>query len=267
MAEKIVFANSWQSFFAKSGFSSFDDFFNFVGGETINRHDRRSVKSFSVGSGPERKVFFLKRFHNPHFKDVVSAWRIFGRPSSQAKVEWTNANLLSGCGIGTYRPVCLGEQTRFGIEKKSFFITEKLPGQCLSEFVTGNWAQLPQPQKEKIIISLAKLIRKIHDAKISLPDLYVWHIFIEESKDSDEWNFAVIDLHRMRRNVTDKNQQIRNLGRLDHSMRDKYFDHRLRRLFIESYAGTDWPGGEACLAAKVKKYSKKISSRRNPKRY
>jgi hypothetical protein len=266
MTEKIIFANSWQDFFAELGFSSFDDFFNYPAKE-MSKNSRRNIAPLTLGHDPDRKAFFLKRFRNPHFKDVVSAWRIFGRPTSQAAVEWANANLLSRCGVRTYRPVCLGEQTRFGIEKKSFLITEKLGSPCLTDFIARNFLRLAQSQKEKIIISLAKLIRKIHDARISLPDLYVWHIFVEESKDAGKWDFAVIDLHRMAHNVTDKNQQIRNLGRLDYSMLDKYFDDKLRQLFIESYAGDDWPGGAACLAAKVKKYSNKISSRKKPKQY
>ena len=265
MAEKIVFANSWQSFFAEFGFSSFDDFFDYPARQ-MSKNSKRNAAELRLDNGIEQKMFFLKRFHNPHLKDIISAWRAFGRPTSQAAVEWINANLLLNHGIGTYRPVCLGEQTRFGIEKKSFFITEKLQGSCLTDFISQNFSQLAQPQKEKIIISLAKLIRKIHDARISLPDLYVWHIFIEENEDS-EWDFAFIDLHRMAHNVTNKNHQIRNLGRLDYSMLDKYFDDRLRQLFIESYAGSDLPGGPALLADEVKKYSNKISSRRNPKHY
>jgi len=265
MVEKIVFTNSQQDFFAELGFSSFDDFFDYPAKE-MSKNSKRSAAELRLGNGTEQKIFFLKRFHNPHFKDIISTWRTFGRPTSQAVVEWTNANLLSDHGIGTYQPVCLGEQTKFGIEKKSFLITEKLKGLCFTDFIARNFLRLAQSQKEKIIISLAKLIRRIHDARISLPDLYVWHIFIEETKDN-EWDFAVIDLHRMAHNVTDKNQQIRNVGRLDHSMPDKYFDDRLRQLFIESYAGDNWPGGTALLADQVKKYSKKLSSRRNPKPY
>ena len=266
MAEKIIFANSWQDFFAELGFSSFDDFFDYPARE-MSKNSKRNAAELRLGNGTEQKIFFLKRFHNPHFKDIISSWRTFGQPTSQAAVEWANANLLLNHGVKTYRPVCFGEQTKFGIEKKSFLITEKLESLCLTDFITRNFSQSAQPQKEKIIISLAKLIRKIHDARISLPDLYVWHIFIEESKDAGKWDFAVIDLHRMAHNVTNKNQQIRNLGRLDYSMLDKYFDHRLRQLLIESYAGDDWPGGAALLADKVKKYSNKLSAKRKPRQY
>jgi hypothetical protein len=38
---------------------------------------------------------------------------------------------------------------------------------------------------------------------ISLTGLYIRHIFIKEINEPDEYEFAVIDLHRMKRNVTD----------------------------------------------------------------
>jgi hypothetical protein len=117
---------------------------------------------------------------------------------------------------------------------------------------------------------LAKLVRKVHDAGIGLTDLYVWHIFIREKANNDgdvDYDFAIIDLHRMERNVRNRTRQIKNLGRLDYSMRDKYFDEALRRLFVESYAGDDWPGGVAKLQAQVKKYSAVILSKRNQKPY
>lgn len=265
--EKIVFADSWQEVFAEFGLKSFDDFFGYCGGQQINKNTKRDVSILTFGDGAARKVFFLKRFHHPHYKDMLFSWRNFGRLCSQAAVEWKNANLLFENGVETYKSTCFGEQIKWGLERKSFFVTEKLPGLCLTDFVARNWPQLAQSQKEKIITSLAKTIRKIHDARINLPDLYIWHIFIRESQKPNEWDFAVIDLHRMSHNVTDKNRQIKNLGRLDHSMLDKYFDKTMRRLFIESYAGDDWPGGVDKLAGKVKKYSNAVSAKRNPRPY
>jgi hypothetical protein len=68
-------------------------------------------------------------------------------------------------------------------------------------------------------------------------------------------------------NVFNTNEQIKNLGRFDHSMTEKYFDKSLRRLFLESYAGRDWPGSIDKLQEKVNKYSDAISSRRKPQPY
>lgn len=265
--EKVVFADSWQPIFAESDLRSFDDFFYYSKGRRINKKNKRDVLTFTLDGELLKKQFFMKRFCNPHFKDMLFSQRNFGRFTSQGRSEWENTNLLLDSGIGTHKPVCYGEQTKWGLERKSFIITEKLQAQPLTDFVGQKWRHLRTEQKEKIIVDLAAFVRRIHNLNISLPDLYLWHIFIKEKASPEGWEFAVIDLHRMAHNVTDHDRQIRNLGALDHSMLDKYFDDTLRQLFIESYAGRDWPSDTAKLLSKVKKRSSAISSRRKQKQY
>lgn len=265
--KRIFFTESWVRFFVEFKLKSFDDFFRYRGGETIGENNKRDVVTFKLGSGSQEKQFFMKRFFHPHFKDMLFTWRNFGHRCSQARCEWENIRMLFGSGIRAYSPVCYGEKIKWGLESKSFIVTEKLKGQSLTDFVGQNWQQLDGRQKEKIIIGLAKFIRRIHDSKFSLPDLYVWHIFLEENHTRGGWDFAVIDLHRMSHNVTNQKQQLENLGRLLHSMTEQYFDDELKRLFIESYAGDDWGGDINTLIANVKKYSDKVSAKRRPKPY
>ena len=264
--KKVVFADSWKPILAESGLVTFDDFFNFFK-ERLNKSRKRDVQMLTVGEGNNKKVFFMKRVFYPHLKDRFSNLLNFGRACSQAKCEWENANLLISNGIDTYRPVCYGEQTCLGLEIKSFFLTAKVQGQCLTDFVAENWLQMKVKQKEDLMAALAKLIRKVHSAKISLPDLYVWHIYITNRTEAGEYEFAIIDLHRMKQNNTSFNKQIRNLGRFDYSMLEKYFDDNLRRVFIESYADDKDPYSIAELAKKVKKYSDWLSSERTPRKY
>jgi hypothetical protein len=267
LLEKVVFAGKWQKFFAKFGLDSFDDFFDYSQGQTINKNTRRNVSELAFDEGDNRKVFFRKRFFSPHVKDMIFAWRSFGRLISQAALEWHNANMLFENGIETYRPVCYGAQTKFSLERKSFLITEMLPGMALTDFVSEKWSQLSQQQKEAIIVSLGKLVRKIHEAQISMPDLYLWHVFIKEIPNSEQYDLAVIDLHRMGHNISNQNQLLKNLGRLDHSMPEKYFDERLRKLLIESYAGDNRPEEITNLIQQVKKCSNAISVKRRTKPY
>lgn len=266
--EEIVFANSYKQTFAEFGLSSFEDFFNYAGGKLINKNTKRDVQMLTFDTDSGRKVFFLKRFHNPHLKDILFAAGRSGRLCSQAEYEWQNTKLLLERGTKTFETVCYGHRTICGIERRSFLITEELGGQPLSDFVAEKWSGLSTGQKEKIISSAARAIRRIHNAGISLPDLYLWHIFITPTdSDSGEYDFAFIDLSRMKHNVTNPNEQIKNLGRLHHSMTDKYFDEPIKRLLIASYAGDDWPGGVDALASKVEKYSAKVSGKRSPKPY
>jgi hypothetical protein len=264
--ERVVFADSWQRFFHECGLRSFDDFFSSSPGRT-DKSKKRHVGVLNLGNGANRKVFFLKRFYHPHFKDMFFTFRNFGHLCSQAACEWKNANLLLDKGIGTYRPVCYGEQTKCGLERKSFFVSEELQSQPFTDFVARNWSQLTWSQKEKIIVALAKLIRRVHDEAIRLPDLYVWHIFMEEGKVPGEWEFAFIDLHRMSQGVHNRNQKIGDLGRLFWSMSDKYFDHRVKDLFVQAYMADDPTDSKGALVRTIQRRENILARRRRLKAY
>jgi hypothetical protein len=264
--QRIVFADSWSAFFAEFNLKSFDDFFENLPAKAIGVNKKRNVVTFSLGQEPQNKRFFMKCFTHPHFKDILFSWRNIGRPCSQARYEWENARLLLDNGIETYRPVCFGEKMTWGIESSSFFVTEELPSQCLTDFIRQNWPSFHRQQKEKIITGLAAFISKIHALNISLPDLYVWHIYISK-KAGGEYDYAVIDLHRMSRNVTSRNQKIKNLGRLHHSMLGSYFDDELKKLLVKSYATNGWDGDVTRLLAQVKRYSDAVSARRKQIQY
>jgi len=264
--QRVVFANSWSTFFAEFQLESFDDFFEKLPARTIEVNKKRNVTTFSLGPNSHEKKFFMKRFSHPHLKDMLFSFRNIGRPCSQARYEWENTRLLLDNGIETYRPVCFGEKITFGIENSSFFVTEELQSQCLTDFVRENWPGFDRQKKEKIITGLAAFIRKIHALNISLPDLYVWHIYITQ-KASGQYDYAVIDLHRMSRNVASKRLKTKNLGRMLHSMLDNYFDEELKQLFVKSYAADGQHGDIAKLPAKVKRYSDALFARHRQRQY
>lgn len=265
--EKVVFAEGWQEVFAENGFDSFNSFFRYRSGERINEKGKKNVQSLTIKRKEAATTVFVKSFNYPHFKDLVGSYLTFGRILSQAAVEWENANFLLSKGIGTYKPVCFGEKTIFGLERNSFFVSEKIKGQCLTDFVRENWSRVSRQQKEELMDELGRFVRKIHDADINFPDLYIWHIYLNIDMQDGKFDFSVIDLHRMQQNVTDRKRQIRNLGRFKYSMLDKYFDGSLYRIFIESYVGSERREDVDELAAKVIKYSHIILGKRNQKKY
>lgn len=264
---EVVFADTWDIFFDKFGFKSFDDFFEYSEGKIINKNNKRDVTVLTLGDGPDQKTFFIKRFRDPHYKDMFAVWYKFGRPISQAAVEWNNANVLLSHGIGTYQPVCFGEQKRWGMEKRSFFVTEKLNATEFVEFILERWRQLEQIQRQRIVTAIAKLIRRTHDLNIVLPDLAVWHIFISDDHLYGQCQLSIIDLHRMSQNVQSQTKKIRDLGRFYWSMSDEYFDNELKNLLIDAYMGDNWPGSKASFAQKVKKRVAVIAKRQEIKCY
>jgi len=265
--ERVVFSGSWKHILAENGLKKFKDFYRCNRKKCIDKNNRRNVSIILLNTGGEEKTLYMKRFRHSHLKDILFTFLNRGKICSQAYYEWSNLKLLNKNNIGTPERVCFGEQTRLGIERKSFLITEELNGQCLTDFISQNWDKLASSEKEKIIVSLAKTIRKIHKAGISLPDLYIWHIFINKDKNTGEYSFAFIDLNRMKRGIKDKNEKIKNLGRLNHSMTDKYFDKSMRRLLLESYAAKENGTKIEKLIRQVKRYSKKYSARRRVKPY
>jgi len=267
---KVEFAKGWATIFEEAGLLSFEDFFSYCSGQTVNKNKKREVVSLTLDNAGSNKQLFMKRFFRPHFKDMLFTIRNFGSLCSQAACEWKNAKLLLERGIETYHPVCYGEQMRFGLEKISFIITEKINGACLTDFVAANRQSLDRQQKEKIITAVAKLVRKIHNAKISLPDLYLWHIFIKNNSVPDELgedDLAVIDLHRMRINVSNRNALIKDLGALDFSLSEKYFDDNVRRFFLDVYTNSAQPGEINALYHKIKSRSRILSNRRRRLEY
>ncbi|HBG26142.1 MAG: hypothetical protein A2Y10_08205 [Planctomycetes bacterium GWF2_41_51] len=261
--EKVFCSDTWKKIFAENGLKTFEDFYHRIQKKRINSNHRRNVSIFQLKIDGVDKNFFLKRFRHCHLKDTIFAFLNTGKFCTQAAFEWSNIKLLEKNNIGAPHCVCFGEQLRLGFERKSFIITEELKGQCLTDFIAQNWGQMTGEEKENLIKSLGNEIKKIHNSWISLPDLYVWHIFI--SRENEEYTFSFIDLNRMKRHVTNPNEKMEDLGRLHYSMIDKYFDEPIRRKLIETYAGKEKPEKIEKLVRRVKKYSKKFSARRKTK--
>lgn len=264
--QRVVFADSWSRFFAEFDVGTFDDFFERLGAGAKGGNSRRNVVAFSLGADSQKKNFFIKRFFRPHFKDVIFARRNIGESCSQGRYESESARFLLDNGVESYRPVCYGEEKTWGIETKSFVVTEELRSACLSDFVREKWHTLERRQQEKIVAGMGTFVRRIHALNVSLPDLYIYHIYITEIA-GGEYEFAVIDLHRMSRNVTNKNQKLENLGRLHHSMLDDYFDDELKQLLVRSYAGGTWEGDVTALVTRIEKLSDAVSAKRRKKAY
>lgn len=261
--DRVIFADSWQEYFARFGLASFDDFYGYTGGSTINANTKRSVLKISIGQGDEQKVFYIKRFFSPHVKDVLSSWLGAGGVISQAGVEWANAHKLLSNGVGTYKPVCMGERRAFGVERQSFLVTERLRGVCLLDFVLHKWRGLDRDRQEQTVVALGNLVRRIHQLNVVFPDLYLWHIFVHEDDPADESWMSIIDLHRMRQGVRSYYERGKDLARLYWSLSEDYFDKRLKDLLIETYIGPGADLGRRALVWWIHRYAGIVARRKH----
>jgi len=232
--ERLVFADAWQDFFRRHRMETFCHFFDDVQGFCVNENSKRNVLRFTIEDTPVR-TFYLKRFYRAQIKDTIGAvWR-FRRPMSQGAIEWTNARHLQSHGIQTGHPVCCGEQMVAGFERRSFLVTEKVEGVCMVDFLDRQWGDLNRTEKERVVVELARLVRRLHDVNVSLPDLYIWHVFIQPDPGGGGYALSVIDLHRMIPNARTAFDRFRSVSRLHWSMSSRYFDDGLKDRLISAY--------------------------------
>jgi len=262
--DKIVFEPGWQTFFDSYQIHRFDDFFDYSQGRTINQNTKRNVIILEFKDNEQIRTFFMKRFSDPHFKDMLSAFQQFGKLCSQAEVEWRNSKILLNHGIETYHPVCFGTRSHFGIEQRSFFITEKIKDPCLLDYLAKSWASMEQTSRNDLVIRLGNFFRKIHNAGIRLPDAYIWHVYrVMVGTDSKGFELGMIDLHRMQIRKKGYNSAAKDLGAFLFSLPDGFMDDTLRSLFMTSYlSGGHIPNPDA-FRNRVKQWELKIASRRS----
>ena len=265
--DKIVFADSWESYFADLGLRTFNDFYDYAETTTVNENQKRNVQRLVLGQGPNRHTFFLKRFHSPHLKDMLAARRQFGRLVSQAGVEWRNARHLLDHGIATYQPVCMGQRTRWRLETDSFFITRELDAVCLLDFVVERWRGLDRQGQEKIITAMARLVQTLHKLDIVFPDLYVWHLFLHAEGPPDDCRLSVIDLHRMAQGVRSERPKARDISRLCWSMVPEYFDADHKQFLLDTCLTDVEAARRAALKGVIQRYEATLNKRHTAARY
>jgi len=263
--QQIEYDSSWQRYLEQAGLRSFDDYFALTG-QLLTANQKRDVISFCIDKNGKSQRLFIKRFHHPHLKDMLFAALMAGRLSTQAHLEWKNAETLLQHGIETYHPVGLGQETYCGIERRSFFITEEIPGVSLTDFTGESWQEMPGPEKEQLMASLGRLIRKVHDLGLSLPDLYVWHVFLVRAQGHIK-DLALIDLHRMQHGVRSWLARLNNLGALDYSMREEHFTPELKQIVWDNYLGNGFVMGKDRLQAKIRARSRVLRRRRRLPEY
>jgi heptose I phosphotransferase len=176
----------------KLGLERFAEAMRFVGGETVDRNRKRSVVKISCGG----KDYFLKRFTKPPAKDTLFQWLRGRRARTHARLEWEAIRALEAAGIGAPEVAAVGEASGGGLRKPSFLLTVGLEDRvALDAFLErGDYDALDRSGKRAFVRALAQTVRRMHDAGITHPDLYAWHVFVR--REEGGWSFALIDLHR-----------------------------------------------------------------------
>ncbi|MBN1344106.1 MAG: hypothetical protein JXQ73_15580 [Phycisphaerae bacterium] len=146
-----------------------------------------------------RRTLYLKRYQSPPLGEQLK--RIFFRRAKRASAwwEWQRIRNLAAEGIGVPTPVGYGQKMRGFVERRSFLVTEAIPGESLERWVPrhlGPDGDVDWRTRRKLVGQLALLIRLLHEKKWAHRDLYLSHIFISHNADGQAV-FRLIDLQRL----------------------------------------------------------------------
>jgi hypothetical protein len=189
------------------GLATLDDVKAFTG-QPLKTHDgKRDVFRIEIPGAN----LFLKRNWRPHKKDGLASLVRHGTVWSVARREWENSLKLQRAGLHTAELVAFGEDCGPFWERFSFLITEAAPGRPVSEAFVN-------------LTSLAKEIRKMHDAGLFMPDLFTRHIFVDGDR------FTFIDVARL-----DNGPAARDLAALNVTAPVRLIAAKQRLRFLEAY--------------------------------
>jgi tRNA A-37 threonylcarbamoyl transferase component Bud32 len=113
------------------------------------------------------------------------SWRSWRRPS-KARREFDNYSVFERLGIASPRRVACGEQRdAVGRLRHAFVVTEVVPHcrtllQFLKRPLRGSDATSRHRERTGVLLQLAAMIRRIHDASFFHNDLYLRNVLIEQ---------------------------------------------------------------------------------------
>ena len=222
------------------GLSTLEGAKAFKGDLVKNHKGRRDIFRIRTKAEDGRDlVLFLKRNLKPYKKDGLASLLTRGRVRSLSRQEWENSMALEATGLKTAGLVACGEECGPLWEKFSFIITEAAIGrQTLEQFLRDCH---DAPKRRRVFDTLAREIRKMHDAGLATPDLFSRHIFVDAEAQSPE--FCLIDMARVdRARPLSQRLRARDLAALNITAPIRHVSARERLRFLRVYAGqTDKP--------------------------
>jgi hypothetical protein len=187
-----------------------------INGETVDCH----IKQFRVFS-------FRKRLEN-----------LFVPP--RAFRAWQGAKRLIVGGISTPVPIAAVESWKSGLLRESFFISKTIPDSMISvHYFKKHFADAAGPSNAKtdFLSSMARALRRLHDADIYHNDLKDYNILVNSDDGSGSLNFWFLDVDCVSgfRGVT-AGRRIKNLAQLDKTL-GKEMKPADKMVFFKGYFG------------------------------
>ena len=224
-----------QPLLARLGLTTLEQFQRFEA-ETVERvAGKRDVLRLRTTDEAGRDlVLFLKRHWQSHKKDGLVSLLRRGRVGSVARSEWENAQAMQNAGFKTAAMVAYAEDCGLFWERFSCLLTEAASGsQTIGEFLREC---RDRAVRRRIFDALAREVRRMHEAGLSMPDLFTRHIFFDAGAPTPE--FCFIDMARLERSrPVSRRARVRALAALHISAPLRSVTLRERWRFLRLYAG------------------------------
>ncbi len=224
----------------KIDLTSIESFFAFDKAKNLSKKNMAGFRSrlqFEINS-PEQTTLFLKRYNHPPVMVQLKTWFTGHGKKSLGFLEYETSEKLKDEGINTPKTIAYGDQWGSLFEKRSFFITEKIPNaealeRKLPDYFQEKLTQGNLRKRKDFISSLAFFIRKFHETEYRHRDLYLCHIFY-----NDKGEFYLIDLARAFKPLIFKKRfQIKDIAQLYYSSPGSIFSYTDRMRFYLKYTG------------------------------
>ena len=221
---------------AAVGLTSLQSIFDYQQGEDLSKANLAKHRSrIKLKLDVPKTTLYLKRYENVPAITQLKNWIGGGKRASMSDFDRLPGIGLAAAGIQTPKVIAYGSQWHTIFEKRSFIITEEIPGEALERklpdcFTTP--AAHSRAAKNAFIDYLADFAKKFHDSGFRHRDLYLAHIFLADDR------FYLIDLHRTFRPILRKLRfRIKDIAQLYYSSPGDRFSRADRLRFYLRYAG------------------------------
>jgi heptose I phosphotransferase len=241
----LLINRDYLSILDECGLLDFDRLYSYGGGDAVKRIKERSVTRMEIRHGDENRTFYLKRHvaARPGLGEMIGSF-FSGRSPSPGMAEFENLCDFRAKGLPTVAPVAAGERRTGFASYESFLITESFePYTSLEEIIYHHPERLQglegNRRKERLIIAIARLARRMHDVGFNHRDFNATHVLIGPEDENGQFPLALFDLQRMDRKEWLKIKWfIKIMAELSYTMPEPLFNDRDRLLLFQIYKGS-----------------------------
>jgi len=242
----------------QNGIATFEALFELRGGVCVRRIKNRSTTRIALSDGGGCRSLYLKRHERPRWRERLRPLLNFGRPIFGARNEWLAILALREASVPTLTALCFGEH-----DGRSLLVTEDLRTDVtLLDWVnrcSGGAASraIDAARKRATIRDLARLTRRMHDARIFHQDFFLHHILARG--DFGRLDMRVIDPGRaLREPRLPRRWIVKDLAQLNFSARNLPCADRL--LFLRLYLGRPFRRSDRILVRVIAMKSSRIAA-------